>query len=70
MSTIWPVTDLVDHEVTLLFCTNRTYMSQAYLSPRRLCPGCSHELEDLFAGSSGVFFRGWFCTYKKEVDDK
>lgn len=47
---------------TLIWCPNRLYMNKGFLSNHKKC-NCEWEVEDLFAGSSGVMFNGFFCTF-------
>lgn len=55
----------VDTDGDPYICMDRKYMSSKYLSPRQRCEGCEWEISDLFHGTAGKSFFGWYCNFEK-----
>lgn len=46
---------------TPTICFNRQYRGGRFLSPYQICEGCIYEVGDLFHGTAGKSFYGWYC---------
>lgn len=56
---------IIQPQADVVWCPNRLYMNQGFLSNVKKC-NCEWEIEDLFAGSTGVSFRGFFCSFNPD----
>lgn len=45
-----------------MICTQRNYRAGQFLSPTERCPECPWEEADIFHGTGGKWFYGWYCA--------